>query len=85
MGSPMGQLKLGAVSTETDADTSEPTSENTHSGRPVPARGAHEHTAAETSAFSGVTHVAEDGTVKYFPANQLMDESWQVDDYDDGG
>ena len=85
MSSPVGQLQLGEVSAETDVATSEPTSANTHSGRQVPAHGAHEHTAAGTSAFSGVTHVAEDGTVKYFPANQLMDESWQVDDYDDGG
>ena len=85
MGSPMGQLELGAVSPETDAATSESTSAPTHSERPVPAHGAHAHADTATSAFSGVTHVAEDGTVKYFPANQLMDESWQVDDYDDGG
>ena len=81
----MGQLQLGEEPAETDVATSETAGANAQSGQQGSAQGTHDHTAAEAGAFSGVTHVAEDGTVKYFPANQLMNALWQVDDYDDGG
>ena len=82
MGSPMGRLHLGGA----PAETALPNAASRATAR------AHEHATvangaspgatcvAEEVAFSGVTHVAEDGAIKYFPANQLGDESQSPSD-----